>query len=118
MTKLMSEREANECATYGEVQTWSDTDKQEEVSMSYLAESLKNTPRTSLEDTGPEEDVNVGTDLEETESPEKMVGSKIAREFGKGGIYLGEVLRIEYDSEDEDKVRPKYNSTQFSMSHR
>jgi hypothetical protein len=85
MIKLMSEREADECAKDGEVQTWSDDVKQEEVPMSYLGESLKNTPRTSLEDTGPEEDVNVGTDLEETESPEKMVGSKIAREWHLSG---------------------------------
>ncbi len=101
----MREREADECAKYGEVQTGSDDDTAEEVPITYLAESLKETPRTSW------------TEEEKTESPEKMVGSKIARDFGKRGIFLGEVLRIEYDSEDEDKVRPKNNSTPYSMPH-
>jgi hypothetical protein len=36
--------------------------------------------------------------------PEKMKGVKIAREFGKRGVYFGEVLRVEYDSEDIDKI--------------
>ncbi len=88
------------------MQTWSDDDddKAEEVSITFLAESLKKTPRTSWTE-------------EEAEDPEKMVGSKIARDFGNRGIYLGEVIRIEYDSEDEDKVRLKNNSTPYSMPH-
>jgi hypothetical protein len=96
MIKLMSEREADEFAKYGEVQTWSDDDKVGEVPISYLAECLKTTPQTYLEDTAPEDNGK--------ECPEDFVGSKIARKFGTSGIYLGEVLRIEYNSEDENKV--------------
>ncbi len=36
--------------------------------------------------------------------PEKMKGVKIARDFGKQGVYYGEVIRVEYDSEDIEKV--------------
>jgi hypothetical protein len=91
--RLLSEREADETAKYGEVQTWSDDDgdKAGRVPLSYLRESLKKDPRTSWT----EDDV---------EDPNKKVGSQIARDFGERGIYLGEVIRIEYDSDDEDKV--------------
>ena len=49
MIRLLSEREADETAKYGEVQTWSDDDddKAGRVPLSFLAESLKKTPRTS-----------------------------------------------------------------------
>ena len=89
----MSEREADKTAKYGEVQTWSDDDGDEarRVPLSYLGESLKKAPRTSWTEA-------------DVEDPNKMVGSQIARDFGDRGIYLGEVIRIEYDSDDEDKV--------------
>ena len=90
MIKLMSEREADECAKYGEVQTWSDDDKAEEVPITYLAESLKKTPQTSVQDTAPENDV--------LECPEDFVGSKIAREFGKS----------DGDREDMDRDQLQY----------
>ena len=54
--------------------------------------SLKKTPRTSWT-------------ADDAEDPNNMVGCKIARDFGDRGFYLGEVIRIEYDSDDEDKVR-------------
>jgi hypothetical protein len=62
--RLLSEREADETAKYGEVQTWSDDDG----------------------DTA------------------RRVPLSLARDFGDRGIYLGEVIRIEYDSDDEHKV--------------
>jgi hypothetical protein len=54
-------------------------------------ETLKKAPRTSWT-------------KEDVEDPMKMVGCPIARDFGDSGIYLGEVIGIEYDSDDEDKV--------------
>jgi hypothetical protein len=33
----------------------------------------------------------------------KDVGMKIARDFGNKGVFLGEVVAVEYDSEDVDK---------------
>jgi hypothetical protein len=102
MIRLLSEREADETAKYGEVQTWSDDDddKARRVPLSFLAGSLKKTPRTSWT-------------VDDAEDPNNMVGCKIARDFGDRGIYLGEVIRIEYDSEDEDKVSIKTICTQF-----
>ncbi len=47
MIRLLSEREANETAMFGEVLTWSDDDNATAVSLSQLAEILKATPRTS-----------------------------------------------------------------------
>ncbi len=37
-----------------------------------------------------------------------MVGIKISRDFGKQGIFHGEVKAVEYDSADEEKVEPIY----------
>ena len=67
-------------------------DKEAEVPHKDIVKS----PKTSPQDTVYERDI--------LECPEDLVGSKIARDFGKSGIYLGEVLRIEYDSEDDNKV--------------
>ena len=89
--RLLSEREADETAKYGEVQTWSDDDTARRVPLSSLGACLKKAPRTSWT----EDDV---------EDPNKMVGCPIARDFGDRGVYLGEVVDIEYDSDDEHKV--------------
>ncbi len=99
--KTMSVREADETAKFGEVQTWSDEDEVTEVPLTDILQSLK-TPLQETASVGQAEIVEIGVDV--LECPEDLVGSKIAPEFGKRGIYLGEVLRIEYDSEDEDKM--------------
>ena len=33
---------------------------------------------------------------------------KVARDFGKKGVFLGEIVAVEYDSEDIDKVEDIY----------
>jgi hypothetical protein len=38
------------------------------------------------------------------ENPDNMKGVNIARDFGKQGVYYGEVVQVEYDDEDADKV--------------
>ena len=45
--RLLTEREADEMARFGEVLTWSDDENCTNVSMADVAESLKETPRTS-----------------------------------------------------------------------
>jgi hypothetical protein len=70
------------------------------VPLAFLAGSLKKTPRTSWT-------------ADDAEDPNNMVGCKIARDFGDRGFYLGEVIRIEYDSDDEDKVSIKTICTSF-----
>ncbi len=55
-------------------------------------ETLKKAPRTSWT-------------KNDVEDPKKMVGSQIARDFGDRGIYEGEVICVEYDSDNKDKVR-------------
>ena len=38
------------------------------------------------------------------ENPENMKGVNIARDFGMQGVFYGEVVHVEYDDEDLDKV--------------
>ncbi len=76
MIRMLSERQADETAEYGEMQRWSDDEKAKLVPITHLAESLMKTSQTSRTE-------------EEAECPEKMVRSKIARDFGKRGIFLG-----------------------------
>ncbi len=80
--KMMSEREAVEMAKFGDVLRWS-TDSDSE------AVPIKD---TILSKTNHEESVK-----------HKDVGIKIARDFGKKGVFLGEVVAVEYDGEDVDK---------------
>jgi hypothetical protein len=80
--KMMSEREAVETAKFGEVLRWS-TDSDSEAVPSN---------DTILSKTNQEESVK-----------HKDVGMKIARDFGKKGVFLGQVVAVEYDSEDVDK---------------
>jgi hypothetical protein len=80
--KMMSEREADETAKFGEVLRWStDSDS-----------GAVRSNDTILSKTNEEESVK-----------HKDVGMKIARDFGKKGAFLGKVVAVEYDSEDVDK---------------
>jgi hypothetical protein len=36
------------------------------------------------------------------------IGKKVARDFGKAGVFIGEIVDIDYDSEDVDKEEPVY----------
>jgi hypothetical protein len=38
-----------------------------------------------------------------------MVGIKVSRDFGKQGIFHGEVTAVEYDSADEERVEQIFN---------
>lgn len=112
--KLVNEREADETALFGEPLRWSDDEGREEVSMEEFAQCLKKTRKTSIEDSGctgdsasvatttePMDDTNT----EQVINPESMKGRHIARDFGgKAGVFYGEVVLVEYDSEDEGKV--------------
>jgi hypothetical protein len=80
--KMMSEREADETAKFGEVLRWStDSDS-----------GAVRSNNTILSKTNKEESVK-----------HKDVGMKIARDFGKKGVVLGQVVAVEYDSEDVDE---------------
>jgi hypothetical protein len=79
----MSESEAVETAKFGEVLRCS-------------------TASDSEVDSGNE--TVLGKTNEEGLVKHKDVGMKIARDFGKKGVFLGEVVAVEYDSEDVDKI--------------
>ena len=112
--KLVNEREAEETALFGETLRWSDDKSRDEVPMEEFAQCLMTTSTTSIEEsattvdsahvattTEPHED----THTEQVMNPESMKGRNIARDFGgKDGVYYGEVVLVEYDSEDEGKV--------------
>ncbi len=38
----------------------------------------------------------------------------MARDFGEAGVFRGEIVRVEYDSEDEDKVEPVVYVVQYT----
>jgi hypothetical protein len=88
-TKLLSEREADEMARNGDVTTWSSDSEGDTVAIKDTIQKKTNTT--------PE----VGQ--------HKDVGMKIARDFGKKGVFLGEVvLAVECDSEDIAKNEDIY----------
>ncbi len=110
MIGLLSEREANETAMFGEVLTWSDDDNATAVSFLQLTESLKATPRTSGQ-TPPEsddDDVPFVKTILDAKRQSNFVGMKVARDFGKTGVFIGEVVQLEYDSDDVGREAPFY----------
>ena len=44
----------------------------------------------------------------ETKGNTEFIGVKVARDFGKQGIFVGEIVALEYDSGDEAKDDPFY----------
>ena len=92
--RLLSEREANETAMFGEVLTWSDDENATRVSLSQLAESLKGSISETLQTV---EDSSI-----------EVVGTKVAKDFGALGVFIGTVLSVEYDSDDDIKAKPFY----------
>ncbi len=36
------------------------------------------------------------------------IGKTVTRDFGHAGVFLGEIVQVDYDSEDKDKVEPIY----------
>jgi hypothetical protein len=110
--QLLNEREADETARFGEVLRWSDDDDRVEVPMSTLLDS----PKDSALVTGEPDEGTTNTDEVPTTISRRnarlakptMVGIKVSRDFGKLGIFHGEVKAVEYDSADEEKVEPIY----------
>jgi hypothetical protein len=110
MFRLLSEREAKETRMLDEVLTLSDEDNHTEASMSPLGKSLKATPRTST-NTPPESDddeVPIVKQIIDAKRQTNFVGMKVARDFGKAGVFIGEVVQLEYDSEDVGREAPFY----------
>ncbi len=47
-------------------------------------------------------------DKDDRSKHSQEIGKKVARDFGKAGVFIGEVVELDYDSEDVDKVEPVY----------
>jgi hypothetical protein len=94
--KLNSQREADEMARFGEVlRCSSDSEGDEEPitqSLLLLSKSKETIAKTN----------------EETKGNTEFIGVKVARDFGKQGVFLGEIVALEYDSGDEAKEHPFY----------
>jgi hypothetical protein len=90
--KMMSERDVDETAKLGEVQTCSTDSEGDEVPIA----------QTRLKETKSKEIHG------ETKGNTEFIGVKVARDFGKQGIFLGEIVALEYDSGDEAKEDPFY----------
>ena len=88
--KLMNEREADEMAKFGEVLRYS-SDSEEGK------EPITQT-RLSMEESKEKDG--------ETKGNTEFIGAKVARDFGKHGIVLGEIVALEFDSGDEAKQDP------------
>jgi hypothetical protein len=50
----------------------------------------------------------MGKTNEETKGNTEFIGVKVARKFGKQGVFVGEIVALEYDSGDEAKEDPFY----------
>ncbi len=90
--KLMSEREADEMAKFGDVVRYSSDSEGGEESITKTRLSMKK----SKEKDG------------ETKGNTEFIGAKVARDFGKQGIFFGEIVALEFDSDDEAKEDPFY----------
>ena len=44
----------------------------------------------------------------ETKGNTEFIGVKVARDFGKQGVFVGEIIALEYDSGDDAKDDPFY----------
>jgi hypothetical protein len=110
--QLLNEREADETARFGEVLRCSDDEDRVEVPISPLLDC----PQDSALVIGEPDEGTTNTDEVTTTTSRRnarlakpnMVGIKVSRDFGKQGIFHGEVMAVEYDSADEDKVEPIY----------
>jgi hypothetical protein len=107
---LLNEREADETARFGEVLRWSDDDDRVEVPMSTLLDSPQESA-LPIAEPYQESALPVTSTLKRRNArlpKPNMVGIKVSRDFGKAGIFHGEVKAVEYDSADEEKVEPIY----------
>jgi hypothetical protein len=88
----MSEREADETAQFGDVQRWSTDSEGDEEPITQTRLSLKKNKEK----------------MGETKGNTEFIGTKVARDFGKQGIFFGEIVALEFDSGDEAKEDPFY----------
>jgi hypothetical protein len=47
-------------------------------------------------------------EADNTQKHNREIGKVVARDFGEAGVFRGEIVGVEYDSEDEGKVEPVY----------
>jgi hypothetical protein len=90
--KLMSEREADETAKFGEVLRWS-TD-------ATVRETKNPSHRHYLKKSKEKEG--------ETKGNTEFIVAKVARDFGNQGVFFGEIVALEFDSGHEAKEDPFY----------
>ncbi len=88
----MSEREVDETAKFGDVQRWSTDSEGDEEPNTQTRLSLKKTKDK----------------MGEIKGNTEFIGTKVARDFGKQGIFWGEIVALEFDSGDEAKEDPFY----------
>jgi hypothetical protein len=92
--KMLSEREADEMAKFGEVQTYSSDSEGDEVPIyETLAHALK------------ESAVEIA---EPSNKHAEMIGKRVAKDFGSLGMFMGTVMNVEYDSDDATHKVPFY----------
>jgi hypothetical protein len=94
--KLNSQREADEMARFGEVLRCSSDSEGDEEPITQSLLSLSKSKETIVKTN------------EETKGNTEFIGVKVARDFGKQGVFLGEIVALEFDSGDEAKEHPFY----------
>jgi hypothetical protein len=90
--QMMSQGDEDETSKLGEVQSCSSDSEGDEVPIAQTR--LKETKRKDKDG--------------ETKGNTEFIGVKVARDFGKQGIFVGEIVALEYDSGDEAKDDPFY----------
>jgi hypothetical protein len=99
MTKLLSEREADEMANYGDVNTWSsdsDVDVQKAIEIPIMETIDKEDLAKSCAQRKP------------SNKHMNAVGKRVAKDFGKLGVLFGDVQSVEYESDDAAQEAPFY----------
>jgi hypothetical protein len=94
--QLNSQTEADEIARFGEVLRCSSDSEGDEEPITQSLLLLSKTKET------------IAKTNEETKGNTEFIGVKVARDFGKQGVFLGEIVALEYDSGDEAKNHPFY----------
>ncbi len=106
--KMLSERDADETPKFGEVQRCSTDSEGDEVPISQtLLRALKKPKETTVV-TGTETGYTYEWRRDINHSSE-LIGVKVARDFGDLGVFVGEVIALEYDSCDKAKEAPFYS---------
>jgi hypothetical protein len=105
--KMLSEPDADETPKLGKVQRCSSNSEGDEVPISQSLLRGLNKPKETTVVTETEQGYTYEW-RRDTNHNSELVGVKVTRDFGDLGVFVGEVIALEYDSCDDAKESPFY----------